>query len=270
MDANLTSGCLPCFCYGHSAECKSSNNHIKSLITSELRKSDFNEWTAVDIFGKNVYVGLEDEQDSNSGIFLYSKSKDVWFNAPSIYLGNQLASYNQEIRLSLKFLLSQSSANHKDVILENSNYGLQAYRHLYDPLEFSQNRLNNMDQITQDFKLRLKESEGWRPNLSPKDFQRLLSNLTSIRIKATLGDYTVLTNFELDSAKKLAKIPEYETPASWIEECSCPKSHSGQFCENCAFGFRREFAYGDSFVKCVPCSCNNHSLTCDPSSGLKI
>ena len=152
----------------------------------------------------------------------------------------------------------------KDLILENSGAGLSVYRSLYDTINSENVKLDNLDSIKQEFSFKLKETDGWRPAISSKDFQRLLSNLTSLKIKSTNAGYTFLNNLKLKTAQKVAKP---DSPAKWIEQCTCPESHSGQFCENCAYAYRREVVFGDSFARCVPCSCNNHSLTCDASSG---
>jgi laminin gamma 1 len=80
LDGNLTVGCLPCFCFGHSSECKSSTNHFEVNLESSVNLKNLNEWTASDAEGRSVYVG-SDESDSN-GIFVFSQEKDVWFNAP--------------------------------------------------------------------------------------------------------------------------------------------------------------------------------------------
>jgi len=168
----------------------------------------------------------------------------------------------------LKFSLSHSSVLRKDVILEGN--GLQVHRQIYDSVMTDKQRIND-DQFDEVFHLRLRESENWRPSLSSKDFQRLLTNLTAIRLKTTFGGNTILSMFNLQSAKKISKTGlDYDpsvNPLNSIEECTCPASHSGQFCENCQVGYRREIPFADSFTKCVPCACNNHSISCNPISG---
>lgn len=52
-----------------------------------------------------------------------------------------------------------------------------------------------------------------------------------------------------------------------MEECRCPVGHMGQHCESCADGYHREPINGGPFSRCVPCNCNNHSVSCDPDSG---
>lgn len=83
MDANLTIGCLPCFCFGHSSDCQSSTNYYQINIESSVEQNNLNAWTASDADGRPVYVG-QDESASN-GIFVFSQDKDVWFDAPGMH-----------------------------------------------------------------------------------------------------------------------------------------------------------------------------------------
>jgi hypothetical protein len=75
-------------------------------------------------------------------------------------------------------------------------------RTFYDLAE-KQQSLDDADTIEHTFTIRLRESTGqqaWRPAISASDFQKLLSNLTAIQIKAITGDVTFLTSFKLGSA----------------------------------------------------------------------
>lgn len=164
--------------------------------------------------------------------------------------------------------MGKSSLSRKDLIIENAQNHLQIYQTLYDPafLNIKSQTADSIDPIEHEFVLKLSETDRWRPSLSYKDFHRLLSNISSIRIKANTGGYTFLQSFTLESAIKGEKNTNF-IQAKWIEQCKCPVGHTGQFCENCSPGFRREIQFGDSFVKCVPCSCNNHSVSCDQWSG---
>lgn len=79
MDANLTAGCLPCFCYGHSSECKSSTNHAVVNLASEFDGENTDDWSAVD--EKSEVVSLLPDP-TVKGIFIYSSTNDLWFVAP--------------------------------------------------------------------------------------------------------------------------------------------------------------------------------------------
>ncbi len=177
-----------------------------------------------------------------------------------------MASYNQDLSFTLKFLYRQSSLYRKDIIIENAQKRIQVHQTFYDKLDLEE--IASPEPITKEFKFRLKEKNGWVPYLRARDFQVLLSNITSIKIKASLGDYTFLHNFKLKSAIKKSGKNISENVATWIEECKCPEGHTGQFCERCQVGYKRAKINGDVFTKCIPCSCNNHSTTCDPDTGL--
>lgn len=73
----------------------------------------------------------------------------------------------------------------------------------------------------------------------------------------------VLCEVQLTSARAQ---PGLAPPASWVETCSCPQGYTGQFCELCALGYKREIPRGGPYTSCVPCTCNQHG-TCDPSTG---
>jgi laminin, gamma 1 len=258
----LDIGCLPCFCYGHSSNCESASNYISSDVSSD--KANLNSWTGVDSDNKPVFIGYENKSES---IFIFSQDREAWLSAPREFLGDQSLSYNQFIDFRLKFSLMHSSATRKDLIIENAAAGLSAYRSIYDLVNANDYK-DNLDMITKHFKFNLKESDGWRPSLSSLNFQILLSNITSIRIKATNNGYTLLDQFNLKTAvKSNDEVFLSMKGANWVEKCICPKGHIGEFCQNCDIGYRRSIPFGGSLIQCVPCSCNNHSISCEAESG---
>uniref|UniRef100_A0A8C3UM43 Laminin subunit gamma 3 n=1 Tax=Catharus ustulatus TaxID=91951 RepID=A0A8C3UM43_CATUS len=100
--------------------------------------------------------------------------------------------------------------------------------------------------------------EGAEPLLSAFSFQRLLSNLTSLRLRVSRLS---LSEVQLTSAR-----PGPGPRAGWVEECTCPMGYTGQFCQSCAPGFKREIPFGSPFISCVPCTCNQHG-DCHPLTG---
>ena len=57
------------------------------------------------------------------------------------------------------------------------------------------------------------------------------------------------------------------SPVSHVEQCRCLDGYVGQFCEDCAAGYRREPVNGGPFARCVPCNCHGHSDQCDVNTG---
>lgn len=73
-------------------------------------------------------------------------------------------------------------------------------------------------------------------------------------------------NFKLDTAKIGRE--KGSAPANWVEKCSCPKAYVGDYCEECAPGFKHEPANGGPYSTCIPCDCNGHAHICDTATGM--
>jgi laminin gamma 1 len=248
-------GCSKCFCFGHSSECTSSEDYYQALIISNF-DGGLQEWKAIDNFGTNVNVEHDSKLDA---IFIKNNIDEIWFEAPSLFLRDQRKSYNQNIQINLIFPKESLKQTRKDIVIENSFAGLKIYRQL---LKDSSNTNYNTQYIIQ-----LKESSNWTPTLSEYDFQRLLSNITSLHLRASLThvNNTFLTMFSMSTATKSNK--SSINKATWIEQCKCPIGYTGEHCEFCSEGYRREVLNGNAFTRCVPCVCNNHSSTCDQQTG---
>lgn len=110
-------------------------------------------------------------------------------------------SYNQKISFFLKFTQSKSGMSRQDIILNNIHANLQISRSFYDQFFLSNTQPDYFGQYEHEFSFLLSEREQWRPMLNVRDFQRLLSNLTSIRIKSSIGGYTFLKSFKMSTAQ---------------------------------------------------------------------
>ena len=93
----------------------------------------------------------------------------------------------------------------------------------------------------------------------------LLSNLTALKIRGVYGvnNFGSISHVRLESARQL----EYNQRANWIETCDCPPGYSGQHCEACSPGYKRDPLGKGPFVGCIPCKCDRFASHCDPVSG---
>ncbi|CAH1271077.1 LAMA1 [Branchiostoma lanceolatum] len=101
------------------------------------------------------------------------------------------------------------------------------------------------------------------PFLEAVYFNRLLSDLTSVKVPRHVDNTTVtLHRVVLQTAVAMADptLP----PVLSVENCSCPVGLSGLSCDECSPGYHREGELDDRFVPCVPCDCNNNTLTSPP------
>ena len=255
-------GAIPCFCYSHSSTCNSSSNYYETKVSAEFKP------------GKNLvidYTGKISEANLNQNKLSYpinSTSQDVWFLVPDEFLGNQLNSYNQIFSFDLRIeniSYFKPRASRKDLIIENKNEKLEVYIPIYG--------LNSTQKIPdsnkQTFIFTLNQYSNWMPQLSSRDFQRLLTNISSIKIRASYAPYsvTVLSKIEMVTARTYNEKTSDLPMARFVEECSCPIGHMGERCETCSPGYRRDPINGGPFAKCVPCNCNNHSMSCDIKTG---
>ncbi|GAA6228356.1 laminin subunit gamma-2 [Lates japonicus] len=247
---------LPCFCYGHSSTCSPQSGYSVHNITSTFTTGP-EGWkvaTAHGVTPDDVHFRWS---PTHQDLEVISKnSLPIYLYAPAPYLGNQLLSYGQNFSFSLRLDRGVRHPSTNDVILEGT--GLRVSASLGD--------LRSIVPCGQKIKysFRLDEQPGsrWSPQLSSLQFQTLLQNLTAIKIRATFGDKGrgYLDNVQLVSAQRGDGIP-----ARWVQTCSCPSGYEGEFCEQCAAGFKRRNPADGAFSPCEPCSCRGGS--CDPQTG---
>lgn len=171
-----------CFCYGHASSCAVAEGYAVHPIVSKF--TDGPEGWQVSM-GRGVMTsqvkfrwvpGHEDLE------VISQSSLPVYLNAPARYLGNQVLSYGQNLSFTLRLDRGVRHPSTSDVVLEGS--GLRVGAALGD--------LRSIIPCGQKipFSLRLDErpASRWRPQLSPLQFQTLLSNLSALSIRTAFGE----------------------------------------------------------------------------------
>lgn len=256
LDLDNEFGCTPCFCYGHSSQCKSAQGYYKYSIESTFGKGS-EKWRAEDENGRQVQLKYEGISQS---IGVQAKEDEsIYFSAPDRFLGDQRASYNQLLDFSLRVGDSRPIPTATDVVLEGPETSIT------NTIFAQQNKIPTVE--TQNYKFRLHEHPdyGWQPRLNSRAFISLLTNLTAIKIRGTFAPKGIgfLDDLKLETASRGIAGRQ----ALWIELCDCPTGYVGQYCESCAPGFRHMPALGGPFMNCIPCDCNNHASICDSETG---
>lgn len=257
LDADNLFGATPCFCYGHSSVCKSASGYARGVTESVFARSD-EKWTAIEQPAGRLLNIAYNSLLQNIGVSAPGRDAVV-FSAPDRYLGDQRASYNQQLQFTLRVSETGARASIEDIVLEGSGLIIS------QPIFGQGNQLPSTQNQAYSFRLHEHPDYGWNPRLSSRDFISVLANLTALRIR---GSYTPRSSGYLDDVKmETARRGASGPPANWIERCNCPDGYVGQYCESCAPGFRHEPANGGPFARCVPCNCNGHADICDAESG---
>ncbi|XP_058130826.1 laminin subunit gamma-2 isoform X2 [Dasypus novemcinctus] len=254
LDMGNPEGCTQCFCYGHSANCHSSADYSVHRITSTFHQ-DVDGWKAVQRNGSPAKLQWSQR---HRDVFTSARRSDpVYFVAPAKFLGNQQVSYGQSLSFDYRVDRGGRHPSAHDVILEGAGLRITA------PLLPTDKTLPCGITKTYTFRLNEHPSSNWSPRLSYFEYRRLLRNLTALRIRATYGEYS--TGF-LDNVTLISARPVSGAPAPWVEQCVCPVGYKGQFCQECASGYKRDSAKLGPFGTCIPCNCQGGGA-CDPDTG---
>ncbi|NWZ38494.1 LAMC2 protein, partial [Brachypodius atriceps] len=254
LDARNPAGCSPCFCYGHSANCVSADNHSVHNITSTFQQGA-EGWRGVHESGSPAQLQWSPRhQDA----FIAARSSEpIYFMAPAKFLGNQQLSYGQTLSFDYRLDRGGRQPSPHDVVLEG--HGLRVTAPFLPQGEVLPCGISQ----TYTFRLDEHPSSKWSPRLNHFEFRRLLGNLTALWIRATFGEYS--TGY-IDNVSLVSAQPVPGVPAPWVERCQCPAPYRGQFCQSCAPGYRRDSPGQGPFSTCVPCRCQGGG-SCDPDTG---
>ena len=158
----------------------------------------------------NKIIAMKSNPDPSS----MAPSNGAYFSAPAIFLGDQRASYNQELGFKLKIIDQGPVATQEDIVITGMVNGRSTRISLSIT---SQN--NSLPSIQmQDYTFRLHENDefSWTPSgMTSMEFMSALSNITSFRIRGSfVTDGTgFLDNFKLQTAVRGGG----SEPANWIE-----------------------------------------------------
>ncbi|KAL7984791.1 hypothetical protein Chor_003361 [Crotalus horridus] len=285
LDSDNPRGCIPCFCFGHSSVCTNAIGYSTSKITSTFQTGEEN-WHAEQRDGSEISIRWIPETRDISVIS--DTPFPIYFIAPGKFLGNQMLSYGQNLSFSFRVDKRDTRLSAEDIVLEGAGLRVSI------PLIAQGNSYPSENILKYSFRLHEATDYPWRPSLTPFEFQKLLHNLTAIKIRGTYSERTSQKTMRvgkqveknnlwlwletlnksnsvgagyLDDVTIVSAHPGPGTPATWVENCVCPAGYLGQFCEFCAQGYRRETPNLGPYSPCVPCFCNGHSETCNPESG---
>ncbi|XP_057713602.1 laminin subunit gamma-1 [Corythoichthys intestinalis] len=255
MDPDSAEGCSPCFCFLHSSVCESASGFSVHTVSSTFERDD-ERWTGQQRDSSSVPVNWS---PSGQDISLISEDYfPMYFVAPDKFLGDQLLSFGQNLSLSFRVERRDTRLSAEDLVLEGAGLRVAV------PLIAQGNAYPSEHKAHYVFRLHNSADYPWRPAVSHSDFQKLLHNLTAIKIR---GTYSEKSAGHLDDVTLVTARQGPGTPARWVEHCTCPLGYEGRRCERCATGYRRARPLLGAFSDCEACHCNGHSDACNPDTG---
>ncbi|PAV89183.1 hypothetical protein WR25_06183 isoform C [Diploscapter pachys] len=240
-------GCLKCFCFGVTDQCRSSdwhrtkerlefNNDAEGVVISDMEERNV-EQTPQFQFLKTGYLTY---QDSGSG------SHTKYWRLPQRFLGDKVTAYGGKMEFELEFSGGGALVREPMVVLKGNQNILV-------------HRIRNPDSVLRsDSPVRITvetyETNYEQLNGSPatrEDLMMVLADLDAFLIRAThaqdqrsssLGD----VSWEIAVDRRTS-----DGLALEVEQCVCPPGYKGTSCEDCAPGYERS-GQGPYLGTCVP------------------
>ncbi|XP_026555076.1 laminin subunit alpha-3 isoform X1 [Pseudonaja textilis] len=255
-------GCTTCFCFGATNICHSANKH-------RVKFTDMRNWH-LEAVGNAMSIPTTFNPISNSVVadvqelppFLHN----LYWVAPSSYLGNKLSSYGGYLSYQLKsFGLPSEGMALLEKRPDVQIIGREMKITYIDPNNPLPDKLyyGSVQLVEENFR-----HTSSNNLVSREELMMVLSRLDGLQIRGLYFTETqrlTLGNVGLEEATNTGN----GNIAYAVEACSCPPEYMGDSCQECSPGFYRE-SVGQFTGKCVPCSCNGNSDSCLDGSGICI
>lgn len=274
------SGCSPCFCFGVSSVCEEMSGLVRVPITLSSDPALLHVVSQSDLQGTLEGVYYTDNEMLLDASHLHSLSVltgPLYWRLPQQYHGNKLLSYGGKLSYTVAFfaLDGVGLANHEPQVLMRGGHLWKLV--IYTDVPAPENGIRSRQEVPlTEHKWKYFNSVS-ETAVSHTDFMSVLSNVEYVIIKASYGtglQQSRISNISMETAVDAEEFDGGEG-ARLVETCECPLGYDGLSCQECAPGYYRQ-PVSELDMKgrnrpiiqpCVPCQCNNHSLSCDLDTG---
>ncbi|KAG1934305.1 laminin subunit alpha-1 [Pimephales promelas] len=283
LTAENPSGCSPCFCFGVSSVCEELSGLIRVPVALGPAPPLLRVVSQSDQQGTLEGVYYSQEEMLLDAAHLHSLSVltgPFYWRLPPKYHGNKLLSYGGRLSFTIAFfaLDGVGLANHEPQVLMRGGHLRKLV--IYTDAPAPQNGVRTEQEVPlTEHKWKYFNSVSDEA-VSRADFMSVLSNVEYVLIKASYGSglqQSRISNISLEVSLDADDVPEGGAGgvARLVEACECPLGYAGLSCQECSPGYYRQ-AVSELNMKgrdrplirpCVPCRCNNHSVSCDLETG---
>ncbi|EPQ08178.1 Laminin subunit alpha-1 [Myotis brandtii] len=279
LHADNPQGCIPCFCSGLSQLCSELEGYVRTPITLGSDQPLLRVVSQSNLRGttQGVYYQAPDVLLDAVTVRRHVHAEPFYWRLPEQFQGDQLLAYGGKLKYSVAFYSSNGMGtfNLEPQVLIRGGRTRKQVIYMDAPAPENGVRQEQEAEMKENY-WKYFNSVSEKP-VTRSDFMSVLSNIEYILIKASYGQglqQSRISDISLEVGRKADELPPGREAASLLEKCLCPPGTAGFSCQDCAPGYYRGKLpeggdRGPRFLlaPCVPCSCNNHSNTCDPEMG---
>ncbi|XP_032149235.1 laminin subunit alpha-1 [Sapajus apella] len=272
-------GCSPCFCSGLSHLCSELEGYVRTPVTLSSDQPLLRVVSQSNLRGttEGVYYQAPDFLLDATTVRQRVHAEPFYWRLPQQFQSDQLMAYGGKLKYSVAFysLDGIGTSNFEPQVLIKG--GRTRKQVIYMDAPAPENGVRQEQEVAmRENYWKYFNSVSEEP-VTREDFMSVLSNIEYILIKASYGQglqQSRISDISMEIARKAERLHPEDEVASLLENCVCPPGTAGFSCQDCAPGYHRGKlpAWGGRgprplIAPCVPCSCNNHSNTCDPNTG---
>ncbi|XP_028288319.1 laminin subunit alpha-1 [Parambassis ranga] len=274
-------GCSRCFCSGLSHDCEEQGGLYRVPITLERSAGLLSVVSQSNLQGvvSGVYQQDGDMLLDTRQLNTSSLAGPLYWRLPRMFEGTQLLSYGGLLSYVITFYAEDGTglSNQEPQVLMRG--GTLRKHVIYTDMVAPSNAIRTQHSIKlTEHKWKYFNSVSQKA-VSHADFMSVLSDVQYIIIKASYGtrmQQSRISNVTMETAVEFENDSEVRGGvARLIESCVCPPGYTGLSCQECDAGYFRqplsELPRQSQKVMvarpCVPCSCNNHSESCEAETG---
>uniref|UniRef100_A0A8C6QSK2 Laminin, alpha 5 n=1 Tax=Nannospalax galili TaxID=1026970 RepID=A0A8C6QSK2_NANGA len=261
LEAANPKGCTRCFCFGATERCGSSTHARHEFM-------DMEGWVLLSTDRQVIPHERRAEMELLHADLRHVADtfSELYWQAPSSYLGDRVSSYGGTLRYELHSETQRGdifipTESRPDVVLQGNQMSIAFLEPSY-PLPGHIHR-GQLQLVEGNF--RHVETHN---AVSREELMMVLASLEQLQIRALFSQISSAVSLRrviLEVASEAGR----GLPASNVELCMCPANYRGDSCQECAPGYYRDIK-GLFLGRCVLCQCHGHSDRCLPSSGVCV